>query len=199
MKIFLLSDAAIMEDCWNAYFSNEPDVCVICDTLERFLMNIKVDCVVSPANSYGLMDGGFDLAISEYFGWDLQKRVQEYILKNFRGEQPVATSFIIDTGKDGIRLIHTPTMRIPFPVKDPMIVYQCMRTTLMTALEHNIESIVIPAFCGEYGDVSPKVIGKLMYEAYKQIMNPPDQIDWDYAQRWWPELEYAIGSWQREE
>jgi hypothetical protein len=32
-----------------------------------------------------------------------------------------------------------------------------------------------------------------------QVMNPPDQIDWDYAQRWWPELEYAIGSWPREE
>ena len=78
-----------------------------------------------------------------------------------------------------------------------MIVYQCMRTTLMTALEHNIESIVIPAFCGECGDVSPKVIGKLMYEAYKQIMNPPDHIDWDYAERWRPELEYAIGSWKR--
>jgi hypothetical protein len=30
-------------------------------------------------------------------------------------------------------------------------------------------------------------------------MNPPDQIDWDYAHRWWPELEYAIESWQREE
>ena len=197
MKIFLLSDAAIMEYCWNAYFSNEPDVCVICDTLEHFLSNIKVDCVVSPANSYGLMDGGFDLAISEYFGWDLQKRVQEYILKNFRGEQPVATSFIIDTGRDGIRLIHTPTMRIPFPVKDPMIVYHCTRTSLMTALEHNIGSIVIPAFCGEYGDVSPKVIGKLMYEAYKQVINPPEQIDWDYAERWRPELEYAIGSWKR--
>ena len=65
MKVFLLNDAAVMEDCWNAYFSNEPDVCVICDTLKHFLSNIRVDCVVLPANSYGLMDGGLDLAISE--------------------------------------------------------------------------------------------------------------------------------------
>ena len=199
MKIYLLDSRAVMEDCWNAYFSNEPDVTVVCDELAHFLDTFEVDCVVSPANSYGLMDGGFDLALSEYFGWELQKLVQEYILKNFRGEQPIATSFIIDTGKEGIRLIHTPTMRIPFPVKDPMIVYQCMRTTLLTALENNIETIVIPAFCGECGDVSSKVIGRLMYEAYKQVMDPPTRIDWDYAERWFPELQYVMESWKRKE
>lgn len=129
MKVYLLSDDAVMEICWRAYFDKEPDVEVICERLDKFLLHTKVDCVVSPADSYGLMDGGVDLALSEYFGWELQDRVQDYILKNFKGEQPVVTSFIIDTGKDDIKLIHTPTMRIPFPVKDPMIVYQCMRTT----------------------------------------------------------------------
>lgn len=177
MKIFLLDQKAIMQDSWSAYFYNEPNVSVFCETLDNFLSHTKVDCVVSPGNSYGLMDGGFDQALSEYFGWELQNQVQEYILKKFRGEQPIATSFIIDTDKDKVKLIHTPTMRIPFPVKDPMIVYQCMRTTLMTALESTIDSIVIPAFCGGWGNVSPKVIGRLMYEAYKQVMNPPIHID----------------------
>ena len=199
MKINLLDPRAMMEDCWNAYFSNEPDVTVVCGRLNEFLTENKVDCVVSPANSYGLMDGGFDLAISEYFGWNLQDRVQEYIVKNFRGEQPIGSSFIIDTGKDGIKLIHTPTMRIPFTVKDPMIVYQSMRTSLMVALENDISSIVIPAFCSEFGDVSPKVIGRLMFEAYKQVMNPPSKIDWDYAERWRPELQYSMESWKRKE
>ena len=112
MKIYLLDRKAVMEDCWNAYFSNEPDVTVVCDNLAHFIDTIEVDCVVSPANSYGLMDGGFDLALSEYFGWNLQERVQEYIVKHFKGEQPVATSFIIDTWIRGIKLIHTPTMRL---------------------------------------------------------------------------------------
>ena len=68
-----------------------------------------------------------------------------------------------------------------------------MRTTLMVALENHIESIVIPAFCG---DVSPKVIGRLMYEAYKQVMNLPTSIDWDYAERWRPELQYTMERWK---
>lgn len=199
MKIFLLNRHAYMADCWSAYFSNEHDVTIVCEELKDFLSQNKVDCVVSPANSYGLMDGGFDLALSEYFGWELQKRVQDYIIKNYRGEQPVGTSFIIDTGKDDIKLIHTPTMRVPISVKDPMIVYQCTRTSLMTALENNIESLVIPAFCGEYGDVSLKVIGRLMYEAYKQVMNPPSTLDWEYANRWSPELQYYLESWKNRE
>ncbi len=95
------------------------------------------------------MDGGFDLAISAEFGWGLQNRVQEYIVEHYKGEQPIGSSFIIDIGTNNMKLIHTPTMRIPFAVKDPMIVYQCMRTTLMVALENHIETIVIPAFCGE--------------------------------------------------
>ncbi len=199
MKIYLLSKKAVMVDCWYAYFSGKQEVSIVCDELKQFMQTHNVDCVVSPANSYGLMDGGFDLAISEYFGWELQNKVQKYILEKFRGEQPVATSFIIDTGINDIKLIHTPTMRIPFPVKDPMIVYQCMRTSLITALENNIESIVIPAFCGECGDVSPKVISYLMFEAYKQIINPPKSIDWDYALRWSPELKYVMESWKVEE
>ena len=142
------------------------------------------------------MDGGFDLAISEEFGWNLQERVQKYIVEHYKGEQPIGSSFIIDIGTNNMKLIHTPTMRIQFPVKDPMIVYQCMRTTLMVALENHIESIVIPAFCGEFGDVSPKVIGRLMFEAYKQVMNPPTSIDWDYAERWRPELQYTMEGWR---
>ena len=68
-----------------------------------------MECIVSPANSYGLMDGGYDLAITKYFGKELMKEVQEYIIKHFHGEQPVATSFCIDipnTKKKLIRRIY---------------------------------------------------------------------------------------------
>lgn len=31
----------------------------------------RIDAVVSPANAYGLMDGGYDKALTDYFGNDL--------------------------------------------------------------------------------------------------------------------------------
>jgi O-acetyl-ADP-ribose deacetylase (regulator of RNase III) len=49
------------------------------------------DAIVSPANSFGLMDGGFDAALTKFFGGYLQSAVQERIIKEYSGEQPVRT------------------------------------------------------------------------------------------------------------
>ena len=152
MKVYLLDRNKRISDIWKIYFRDEQDVEVVCCGFEKFMENYNVECIVSPANSYGIMDGGYDLAITEYFGEELMKKVQKYIIRNYYGEQPVGTSFIIETGVKNIKLIHTPTMRIPAKIKEPMVVYQAMRTTLMTALENNIKSIVIPAFGGCCGD-----------------------------------------------
>ncbi len=189
MKIYLLNDNVAMTKTWEAYFEKTLDVTVVFNDFKQFMDTTEVECVVSPANSYGLMDGGYDRAISEWFGWDLMKKVQKYILEYFKGEQPVGTSFLIDTGVKNIKLIHTPTMRVPSIIKDPMVIYHCMRTCLMTAMENGIKSIVIPAFGGGCGCVSHQMICEIMFHAYDQIMNPPSEITWEYACRWEPERE----------
>ncbi|MBO4534548.1 MAG: macro domain-containing protein [Clostridia bacterium] len=143
------------------------------------MRNYRVDCVVSPANAFGLMDGGYDLAITQWFGKQLQQRVQAYILANYYGEQPVGTSFIIDAGRDGQTLIHTPTMRVPSKILDPAVIYQSMRTTLMVAMEGGVQSIVIPIFGGLTGGIDYKLAAQMMWLGYDQIMRPNTTIDWD--------------------
>ena len=162
-------------------FGDLENVTLICDDICNFLKNEKVECVVSPANAFGLMDGGYDLALTKWYGEHLQERVQKYILEHYYGEQPVGTSFIIDAGKDEQKFIHTPTMRLPQVIKEEKIIYQCMRTTLMLAIENNIESIAIPMFGGTAGAVSPLKIARMMREAYDQINDIPSEINWDYA------------------
>ena len=181
IKIYLLDRNAQMTESWGDYFKDMPNVVVVCDDFANFMNNNKVDCVVSPANSYGLMDGGYDLAITKWFGDNLQKKVQQYILANFYGEQPVGTSIIIDTDKDDIKLIHTPTMRSPGKIRDTLVIYQCMRTALMRAIENNVGSIVIPAFGGAAGQVEYDVIAKMMFRAYMQLLNPPSYLNWSYV------------------
>lgn len=164
------------------YFDSAPEVEIVCDEFQHFMKTCQVQCVVSPANAFGLMDGGYDLAITEWFGEQLQERVQQYILHHFYGEQPVGTSFLIDAGRDGQALIHTPTMRTPQRILDPQVIYQCMRTTLMCAAEHNIESIIIPMFGGLTGGVRPQLVADMMWRAYRQLKNPPERIDWNYVE-----------------
>lgn len=52
------------------------------------------DALVSPANSFGEMGGGLDLAIRDCFGFVLQTRVQEQIRKQHYGELLVGQAII---------------------------------------------------------------------------------------------------------
>ena len=183
MKIYIIEKDFNKFKCLKVFFGDLENVILVNNDFESFIKENKVQCVVSPANSFGLMDGGYDLALTNWYGNQLQERVQKHIIDNYYGEQPVGSSFIIETNKDNQLLIHTPTMRIPERIKDEKVIYQCMRTTLMLAKDNNIESILIPMFGGSAGGVNPQTIAKLMRLAYDQLQDKPNKIDWDYADK----------------
>lgn len=87
ITIYLLSRDLEMFLEWKHQFAECSDVDVVMDDFAHFMDTHKVQCVVSPANSYGCMDGGYDAAITDYFGHDLEKAVQKYILTDF-GRHP---------------------------------------------------------------------------------------------------------------
>ncbi|XQP55520.1 MAG: macro domain-containing protein [Mycoplasmoidaceae bacterium] len=169
MTIYLLDKEPVVTTAWQQYFQNEKDVKIITGDFKSFMDKYKVDCVVSPGNSKGIMNGGYDYAISDYFGWELTKKVQAYIVKNYKGIQQVGSAFIIDIPGSKIKLIHSPTMISPSIIKNTKVVKDCMYSTLKVAMDNKIKSIVIPAFGGATGRVAPYELAKLMYEAYNQI------------------------------
>lgn len=183
LKIYLLDINPEMCEVWEKNFGGASNVEIVCEEFSAFMEKHKeVDCVVSPANSYGFMDGGFDFALSCYFGDELEETVQQYIKDNLYYEQPVATSIIVDTPIKGIKLIHTPTMQVPSAITDYKIIYHCMRSTLITALNSGVKCVVIPAFGGGCGRVPCETISKLMFRAYQQINKTPvGRYGWEYA------------------
>lgn len=183
MTIDLVTDSAGMAFDLRVVFSECSNVNVYEGDLAEYLASHpETDAIVAPANSYGLMDGGFDKAITDAFGWELAEAAQGYILGNFCGEQPVATSFSIPIpGHEGVRLIHTPTMRVPSPIADPLVVYQCMRTSLIEAMRTSRKHIAVPAFGGTCGLLPPMKVAQLMLEGYRQVCNPPTELSWEYA------------------
>ena len=187
MKIYLLDRNINMTDSWTKYFSKETDVHIVCDDFENFIKeHFGIDGIVSPGNSFGLMDGGYDAAITNYFGTWLMKDVQKAILEYFSGEQSIGTCLTIETSLtnglgDEILLLHTPTMRTPEKIYDIRVIYQCMRETVIAAEHSNRTEIVIPAFGGCTGEVPYNDVARMMFLAYKQIKNPPKEINWGYA------------------
>jgi O-acetyl-ADP-ribose deacetylase (regulator of RNase III) len=145
----------------------------------RFESLSQVDCLVSPANSFGLMDGGMDQLIIDYFGKDLENRVQQHIIDNFMGEQPVGTSFTIETYHNSIPfLAHTPTMRLPRDISRTMNVFFAMKATLNSIEKNpNIKTIAIPALGAGTGNVHPTEVARQMEKAYEYFMLRPKKID----------------------
>ena len=80
MKIQLVDRNYEMCEQWKLYFNNCEDVIVY----NGGFFDLETECVVSPANSFGFMDGGLDLVISDTLGWQIQRKLQITInfLKN---------------------------------------------------------------------------------------------------------------------
>ena len=172
-------------NAFRKYFAEAPNVEVVNDYFENLP---EFDCMVSAANSFGLMDGGVDLAIIRYFGLDLQARVQRHILAEYLGEQPVGTAFIIETGHARHPyLAHTPTMRVPMTIARTDNVYNVMSAMLRGIHQHNktaqtkITSVACPVLGTATGQVPYGEAAHQMAMAYRNFLNPPQSIHSEYA------------------
>lgn len=165
----------------------------------RFEDLSRFDCMVSAANSFGLMDGGVDAAISEFFGWDLQKRVQQRIIDEYFGEQPVGTSMIVETGYSRHPfLAHSPTMRVPMSIAETDNVYLAMGASIRAIRHHNrqadrpIEVVACPGLGTGVGAMPFSKAAWQMSLAFRNAMNPPQELGWDVAAARQTALDYGL-------
>jgi len=154
--------------------------------------DVPFDCVVSPANSFGLMDGGVDEAITMYFGQQMMDRVQEKVIEHFAGEQPVGTSMIVrgtEIDDPNVKFVaHTPTMMIPMNIGHTTNVYMAFKSMLLAVEAHNknhseypINIVVCPGMGTGAGRVPYLRAASAMREAYQNAYNPPKEISWEFA------------------
>lgn len=133
--------------------------------------DIKCDAIVSPANSFGFMDGGIDYVYSEFFGWDLSKRLQGVIENKWDGELPVGCAELIATNHEKIPyLIAAPTMRVPLDIQRTINVYLTMKAIVriangMEVVRNDIETIAVPGLGTGVGGVVPDRMAWLMLNA----------------------------------
>lgn len=183
-KLILADPNAALCEAWQAAFRPYAGIEIRhC----RFEQIPHFDCMVSAANSFGLMDGGVDLAISRFFGPLLQQRVQAHILTHYTGEQPVGTSFIVATGHPQHPYIaHTPTMRVPMPIHTTDHVYLAMKAlleavTTFNALQPRIQTVVCPGLGTATGRMPVEEAARQMALAYHYYLDPPRAISWPAA------------------
>jgi O-acetyl-ADP-ribose deacetylase (regulator of RNase III) len=177
MKIIL---ADLQKDVLKAWQDIAQDKKYI-TTYYGSIFDAQCDCLVSPANSFGFMDGGLDMAISEFFGWHVQEELQKLIQKKHHGELLVGTAEIVETGHPKIPyVISAPTMRVPMILKDTINIYLAVRAVLLlvrfgnfedgAAIADKVRTIALPGMGTGVGRVSPEIFARQLKRALEEVI-----------------------------
>lgn len=142
------------------------------------ILHSKADAIVSPANSYGFIDGGIDLAYRNFFGLGIQNRLQTVIQRDFNGCLPVGKAVIIPTLKESIpHMVAAPTMERPHNVAKTDNAYIALKAALEAVRLFNersgspIHKVLVPGLCTGIGRMDPFVSAKQMRRAFDEVFD----------------------------
>lgn len=149
------------------------------------ILEAGADAVVSPANSFGFMDGGLDAIYFNYFPGDIQMRVRQQIFDHHGGELLVGTADIVETGDDAIPfLIAAPTMRVPMVLKDTVNAYLAARAVFLLvrdgtfksgphrgeAIADHARTVAMPGLGTGVGRMAPDVCARQVRAAIDDVL-----------------------------
>lgn len=133
------------------------------------------DAIVSPANSFGFMDGGLDLQLSNFFGWGLQEELRTAIARLPEKELLVGKALVIETHHSKVPyLISAPTMRVPmsFNISTSINAYLAMKAIIIAAWSIPlIKTVAIPGLCTGVGKMPSDIAAHQMFKAYSELKN----------------------------
>lgn len=168
MKLVLFDINKELCDAWKKYFNNCDDVEIKNCSFEELT---DINYMVTAGNSYGWMTGGIDLAVRNYFGIELQDRIQECIIYHYNGMLPIGDFIIADTNRKNIKnIIYAPTMRIPsriYPIDVYYVFYNILECFIYE--KAGSDDTLTLACCGLgtlTGRISPEECAKAMKDVY---------------------------------
>ncbi|TFY76943.1 hypothetical protein EWM64_g7068 [Hericium alpestre] len=170
---------------------------------------LACDCIVSPANSYGIMDGGYDMALSVSFKgndgtWTLTRCAQAAIRERWRGYAPPSSCTITSIPEEvseshnpwgAASMAIVPTIRQPEDVswhKD--LVYNSMWSLLVEISQWNrgrrtmegdrdakkIDTVLMTGLATGWGQISTEKCAWQMMLAVKHfVQGIPEGARWD--------------------
>ena len=179
LDIVLMDRRAALVRAWRRAFADTP----VTVRHGNILKAAEGQTLISPANSFGWMDGGFDDVIRLVYlraGVDIMTRVQDAIATQADGELLVGQALVIPTLEGPFSyLISAPTMRRPGPVPFSDNAYLAFRAILRTALTWNpahpdtpLPALYVPGLATGAGLMSPRRAARQMRAAWDAVCVP---------------------------
>lgn len=164
---------------WNMFFGRGGRV----EISEGDVLELDVNAIITPANSFGIMEGGLGSTLNKLSKGTLESRVRKMIGDKHAGELPVGMAELIKSGMEKVPfLVVAPTVRVPMRMTNPTVnSYLATRAALRTLAaylrecneDNGLQRIESVAFVGMgTGSVKcpPAVAAFQMYEAYCQVV-----------------------------
>ncbi len=174
LHIILCDTHLPLVEAWQVYFAGLLDVSVTCDSL----FTLEADALVSPANSFGRMDGGLDAQIVEFLGEDLEIEVQQMIRGRHDGELVVGLAEVVITQASQFPfLVVAPTLRVPQNISRTVNSYLAFRAALRSVFAFNalhgdpIQTLLVPGLGTDNGFMPPLRAARQMRAAYEVVIN----------------------------
>lgn len=168
--IFFGHDEKLVEEYKKILEEIIPDSIFVCMDVKELYNTHKIDIIVSPANSFGYMNGGIDNVLRKMFP-GIEARVKTLIRKLPEGFLPVGNSIVVPTEDTKIPyMIVAPTMIMPSYIRDVTCIYKTFYSILETLGTNNM----VVACCGlgtGVGNVDPMVSATQIATAYKDYMS----------------------------
>ena len=169
LQLHLIDSNSDVASALRSAFAGFPEV----EVHHGELLASAEQCVVSPANSFGFMDGGFDRALYSFFGPAIQTRLQDAINRRPEGFLPVGASLVVRTGHGKVPfLLVAPTVMLPESA-EPSNAYRAMRAVLRIARAEaaSFTHIYCPGLATGIGGVAPLEAAEQMARAYADFTN----------------------------
>lgn len=189
MKIVIRDRNALfikaMNDCLLNFAAAVADFDIVTecgDIFENWDYYARPIGIVSPANSFGFMNGGIDAVYIQKFGQDLENEVRKTIRdKTTHNELLVGQSLVVQISGETIYdknsefLIVAPTMRVPQRIVDRTDVYLATRSAIKNACHHRLSTVLMPGMGIGVGNVPYELGARNMLMGIVDAMNPSKQ------------------------
>jgi O-acetyl-ADP-ribose deacetylase (regulator of RNase III) len=149
------------------------------------IFDVPCDAIISPANSFGFMDGGIDRLYTEFFGPAVQQRLQECIRACHHGELLVGQADVVATDHASFPfLVAAPTMRVPMALGRSLNPYLAARAVFLLLLHgklscgpfagqpvaERVRSVAIPGLGTGVGRVPPTTCARQVRAAIEDFV-----------------------------
>lgn len=178
MKLILSDPRLEIQSAWKAQFVEHPNVEVRSDSI----LATPADALLLPGNSFGFLDSGLELQVSEAHGWELEDELRRQVREEHDGELLVGRAIVMRLSSLPRPLVYAPIWRTPRKLAGTVNVFLAVRGALLAlgkdAASQPVTSLALPAMGTDAGELDPRISARQIryaYEIHEGLRGPGDK------------------------